>query len=134
MSPQDIADALVGNLVTQIGHCSDDAIVTPARVLARQFHKTSVVEEVLTPPSIVNGKAFVATGSGEVYALSAPTGEVLWKVNIGESISFQPTVAKGRIYVSTNQGSLFCLNTGDGRDDGWLMWGASAAHNGLSAR
>jgi len=96
--------------------------------------KTSVVEGVLTPPSIVNGKAFVATGSGEVYALSAPTGEVLWKVNIGESISFQPTVAKGRIYVSTNQGSLFCLNTGDGRDDGCLMWGASAAHNGLSAR
>ena len=38
MAPQDIADALVGNLVTQIGHCSDDAIVTPARVLTRQFH------------------------------------------------------------------------------------------------
>src|SRR5437667_1982631 len=38
MSPQNIADALVGNLVTQIGHCSDDATVTPARVLARQFH------------------------------------------------------------------------------------------------
>jgi hypothetical protein len=28
MSPQDIADALVGNLVTQIGQCPDDAIVT----------------------------------------------------------------------------------------------------------
>jgi hypothetical protein len=38
ISPQDIAHALVGNLVTQIGHCSDDAIVTPARVLTRQFH------------------------------------------------------------------------------------------------
>ena len=38
MSPQNIADALVGNLVTQIGHCSDDAIVTPARVLTRYFH------------------------------------------------------------------------------------------------
>jgi hypothetical protein len=24
--------------VTQIGQCSDDAIVTPARVLTRQFH------------------------------------------------------------------------------------------------
>ena len=38
MSPQDIADALVGDFVTQIGHCSDDAIVTLARVLSRQFH------------------------------------------------------------------------------------------------
>jgi hypothetical protein len=38
MSPQDIANALIGNLVTQIGQSSDDAIVTPARVLTRQFH------------------------------------------------------------------------------------------------
>ena len=38
MSPQDIADALVGNLLPQIGQCSNDAIVTPARVLTRQFH------------------------------------------------------------------------------------------------
>ena len=38
MAPQDIADALVGNFLTQIGQCSNDAIVTPARVLTRQFH------------------------------------------------------------------------------------------------
>ena len=38
MAPQDIAHTLVGNLVTQIGQCADDAIVTPARVLTRQFH------------------------------------------------------------------------------------------------
>jgi Ca-activated chloride channel family protein len=90
--------------------------------------------EVLTPPSLVNGKAFVGTSSGEVYALSAETGAVLWSVNIGEPISFQPAVVKGRIYVVTNQGSLFSLSTGDPRDDGWLMWGGNAAHSGLSAR
>jgi hypothetical protein len=38
MPPQDITDALVGNLVTQIGQCSDDAIVTPATGLTRQAH------------------------------------------------------------------------------------------------
>ena len=76
----------------------------------------------------------MGTALGEVYALSAQTCEILWKVAIGEPISFQPTVAKGRVYVATNQGSLLCLNTGDDRDDGWLMWGATAAHNGLPTR
>ncbi len=37
MSPQNISHALVGDLVTQIGQCSDDAIVPPTRVLTCQF-------------------------------------------------------------------------------------------------
>jgi outer membrane protein assembly factor BamB len=53
---------------------------------------------------------FVGTASGEVYALSEKTDDVLWKVALGESISFQPTVANGRIYVGTNRGSLFYLS------------------------
>jgi outer membrane protein assembly factor BamB len=40
----------------------------------------------------------------------------------------------GRIYVGTDRGSLFCLTTGDLSDDGWLMWGANASHNGSDAR
>jgi hypothetical protein len=34
--------------------------------------------------------------------------------------------------VPTAQGSLFCLETGDAQDDGWLMWGATPAHNGVA--
>jgi outer membrane protein assembly factor BamB len=71
----------------------------------------------------VNSKVFVGTASGEVYALSEKTGDVLRKVELGESISFQPTVANGRIYVGTDRGSLFCLLTGDSADDGWVHGG-----------
>jgi outer membrane protein assembly factor BamB len=102
-------------------------------VWSRQLHdsRKAGIDDVLTPPAIVNGKVFVGTASGEVYALSEKTGDMLWKVNLGEPISFQPTVANGRIYVGTDRGSLFCLSTGDPADDGWYMWGANAAHNGL---
>jgi hypothetical protein len=48
-----------------------------------------------------------------------------------EPVVFQPAVAKGRVYVATSTGSLFCIETGDRGDDGWLMWGATPAHNGL---
>lgn len=96
-----------------------------------QEGNSALLNSELTPPAIVNGKVFVGTRSGDVFALSEATGEVLWKLNIGEPVEFQPAVAGGRIYVPTSRGSLLCLTTGDKRDDGWLMWGANGSHNGL---
>ncbi len=86
----------------------------------------------LTPPALVNDKVFLGTTFGEVYCLAAETGELLWNATIGEPIVFQPALAKGRIYLSTNLGHLYCIETGDTKDDGWLMWGADAGHNGLA--
>jgi outer membrane protein assembly factor BamB len=92
--------------------------------------KGPLLDSVLTPPALVNDKVFVGTTFGEVQCRSAKTGELLWSAAIGEPVVFQPAVVKGRVYVSTNSGSLYCLETGDDKDDGWLMWGANAAHNG----
>src|SRR5262249_31501899 len=92
--------------------------------------KDQQTDSLTTPPALVNGKAFVGTTTGEVFCMAADTGKMLWSVNVGAPVLFQPAVAKGRIYVSTNNGGLFCLETGDAKDDGWLMWGANAAHNG----
>jgi Ca-activated chloride channel homolog len=89
-----------------------------------------LLDTVLTPPALVNDKVFLGTTFGQVYCLAADSGDVLWNARIGEPIVFQPAVAKGRIYLSTNSGHLYCLETGDANDDGWLMWGANAAHNG----
>ena len=59
------------------------------------------------------------------------TGDLLWKANLGEPIVFQPAVARGCVFVSTSLGSVYSVQTGDPADDGWLMWGARASHNGL---
>jgi hypothetical protein len=90
-----------------------------------------LLDSVLTPPALVNDKVFIGTAYGEVHCLSAETGTVLWSANVGEPIVFQPVVAQGRVYVGTSSGSLFCLETGEAADDGWFMWGATPAHNGL---
>jgi len=92
--------------------------------------KGELLDAVLTPPALVNGKIFLGTAAGEVLCLSADTGKQLWSANVGEPIVFQPAVAKGRVYVATRAGSLICLETDDEKDDGWVMWGANAAHNG----
>jgi Ca-activated chloride channel homolog len=96
--------------------------------------KTAAADGALTPPAIVNGKVFVGNNSGDLYVLSASTGEVLWTAHLGEAISFQPAVAGGKVYIATNEGTLYCLNTKDSGDDGWLMWGGSAGHNGPTER
>ncbi|MGE5195100.1 MAG: PQQ-binding-like beta-propeller repeat protein [Deltaproteobacteria bacterium] len=52
---------------------------------------------------------------------------------LGEPVAFQPAVAGGRVFLATSSGSLFCVETGDPNDDGWLMWGANATHDGNTA-
>jgi Ca-activated chloride channel family protein len=89
-----------------------------------------LLDSMLTPPVLVNGKLILGTLDGRVLCLGAATGETLWSVTVGEPVVFQPAVAQGRVYVPTAAGSLYCLETGDPQDDGWLMWGATAAHNG----
>jgi outer membrane protein assembly factor BamB len=91
-----------------------------------------LLDSVVTPPALVNDRVFIGTSQGDVVCLSAKSGQELWRANVGEPIEFQPAVAKGRVYVSTSAGSLFCLETGQDSDDGWLMWGRNAAHNGLA--
>ncbi len=127
-----------GRLYSALGdtlHCVDAQTEEP--VWTKKLHENKeqdeLLDSVLTPPALVNDKVFVGTILGEVYCLSAQSGTVIWCANIGEPIVFQPTVAQGRVYVSTNQGSLYCLETDDADDDGWLIWGAGADHNGVVA-
>jgi outer membrane protein assembly factor BamB len=93
--------------------------------------EAEVLDNLLTPPVVVNGKLFIGTILGEICCLSVEAGEVLWRDTLDEPVIFQPAVVGGRVYVATGAGNLFGVETGDPRDDGWPMWGGSAAHNGM---
>jgi len=91
---------------------------------------TELLDSPLTPPAIANGKLFFGSVHGAIHCLAAATGEELWSVPVGEPVIFQPAVARGRVYVGTDAGNLICVETDDPNDDGWLMWGGDATHNG----
>jgi Ca-activated chloride channel family protein len=125
-----------GRLYSAVGdtlHCADprtQELFWKQRLYDRH-EEAEVLDNLLTPPAVVNGKLFVGTILGEVCCLSAESGEVLWRDALDEPVIFQPAVTGGRVYAATNVGSLFSIETGDPRDDGWAMWGSSAAHNGM---
>ena len=123
-----------GRLYSSMGDTTQCVDAPSGRVIwarnLRDARRPGYLDDILTPPAVVNGKVFVGTRWGWVYALNAETGETIWQVDIGEPVSFQPAVAMGRVYVGTDRGSVFSLETGDPRDDGWTMWGGNARHNG----
>jgi outer membrane protein assembly factor BamB len=124
-----------GRLYSALGdalHCVDPETRAPywKKTLHERPGQEELLDGLLTPPVLVNGKVFLGTLDGEVCCLAAGTGELLWSVRVGEPVLFQPAVARGRVYATTQAGSLFCLETGDPGDDGWLMWGAGPDHNG----
>lgn len=76
-------------------------------------------------PAVVNGVVY--TGSiytlptrgiiptrGNVYAINATNGNILWNYTTGATVGSSPAVVDGIVYVSSNDGSVYALNANNG--------------------
>ncbi len=70
------------------------------------------------------GKVYATNGVGEVKALNAETGEVLWKVKPAGPLRGSPTIAFGQLFVMTQDNQLISLNINDGS----LVWDESGSN------
>jgi outer membrane protein assembly factor BamB len=83
----------------------------------------------LHPPAVTgNDRLFLTTTSGLVLGLDARTGKELWCRDTGHPLDWSPAVVGGRVFLGTRDGCLLAIRTGNPADDGWPMWGGSAAH------
>lgn len=72
----------------------------------------------------VDGSVVYATsGVGDVAALNAADGSVLWKVKPSGPLRGAPTVAYGGVYVVSQDNQIFALNAADGA----VLWQATAS-------
>jgi outer membrane protein assembly factor BamB len=62
-----------------------------------------------------NGRLFVSTGFGEVFALDATNGKQLWKTGLGVPIVNAPVASGGRVFVSSQDNHFVALAQSDGR-------------------
>lgn len=70
------------------------------------------------------GKIYATNGVGDVKALNAETGEVLWKVKPAGPLRGSPTIAFGQLFVMTQDNQLISLKTNDGS----LVWDESGSN------
>ncbi|EZP72792.1 Pyrrolo-quinoline quinone [Sphingomonas paucimobilis] len=64
--------------------------------------------------SVVDDKVYASTGVGDVAALNAANGSILWKKRPGGPLRGAPTLANGHVYVMGQDNQIFALNQSDG--------------------
>jgi outer membrane protein assembly factor BamB len=69
------------------------------------------------------GRLYATNGVGDVEALNAETGEVLWKVKPAGPLRGSPTLAFGELFVMTQDNQIIALKT----EDGSLLWDESGS-------
>lgn len=62
-----------------------------------------------------NGKLFVTTGFGQVFALSPANGQQAWKIDLGVPVVNAPVANGGRVFVSSEDNHMVALAEQDGR-------------------
>ena len=74
-----------------------------------------------TSPLLVGRRLYVGDWNGDVWALNASTGAVVWKYHTGGAVKAGLAYAGGLLYVGAYDGRLYCLSRA-----GKLVWRASA--------
>lgn len=72
------------------------------------------------------GAVFVATGYGELVALNAGSGAVIWRERLGSPVSGAPTVDGDTVYVTTHDGAGYAIDAANGKVR-WTVEGAPGA-------
>lgn len=60
--------------------------------------------------SVVGNRLFVTTGVGDVAALDAANGSILWKKQPGGPLRGSPTLANGHVYVMSQDNQIYALD------------------------
>jgi outer membrane protein assembly factor BamB len=69
-------------------------------------------------PAIVNGVVYFGSDGGNVYALNASNGALLWRYANSGAVQSSPAVANGVVYIGSDDNNLYALNASTGA----LLW------------
>ncbi|MFN4180546.1 MAG: PQQ-binding-like beta-propeller repeat protein, partial [Armatimonadota bacterium] len=80
-------------------------------------------------PIVAEGKVFVATHNGSLYALNAETGEPIWRFKANDAFLHSPAFEEGLVVVGSTDGCLYALDSQTGK----LRWWLFVSNGGFSA-
>jgi len=73
---------------------------------------------VSSSPAIADGRGFVGSDDGKVYAIGLERGDEIWSFQTGDSVSGSPLVLDGSVYVGSADGNFYCIDAATG-DEKW---------------
>jgi outer membrane protein assembly factor BamB len=74
-----------------------------------------VNDSVTTSPLVADGKVFVGTSGGKLYALDMTTGHIIWIFDCGSPISSSPAFQDGVVFFGTeNVGKIYAIDASSG--------------------
>ena len=73
---------------------------------------------IRSSPVVVNGVIYIASSSGNLYAINLATRVLLWSRNIGFYTDSSPSVANGVVYIGSDDYRLYALNA----TTGTVLW------------
>lgn len=79
----------------------------------QDFHDEMIATRV--EAIIAEGKCFVGTFAGNVYALNVADGKIAWQFAARGPIGASACYADGRLFIGSDDGQLYCLNASNGR-------------------
>jgi hypothetical protein len=109
------------------GFC--EAELKPPFRLAWERHFTGERLGTAMEPIVADGRLFVATHSGYVYALDATSGTPQWRFAARGPFLHSPAVADGLVFAACTDGGLYALRSASGE----LAWRHEAGTGGFSA-
>lgn len=91
-------------------------VKTGRKVWSNKFGKSFYFAPAIGSPTVGDGKVFVTSNDGQLHAMDAATGKLLWEV-LGPSLGYSgPLFHQGRIYNAslTDMGRVFCFDANTG--------------------
>ncbi len=116
MSPL-IYSGLKGDYVIQAQ--STDGIQAFAQSSGRLIWKQSISEGVEASASLFGKKLFVASLNGDIYSLSAETGDILWKFHTPFENLSAPLVTEQNVFFLNGANTLYALDAQGGQQS-WV--------------
>src|SRR2546427_4319848 len=80
-------------------------------------------------PIVADGKLFVATHAGNIYASDAISGEPIWRFEAGGAFLHSPAVGNGLLIAASTDGFIYALDYTNGK----IRWSRFVSRGGFSA-
>jgi outer membrane protein assembly factor BamB len=70
----------------------------------------------LSSPAVYNGRVYFGSGDGNVYAVDAKSGLLLWKFATGDIVHASPAIANNTVYIGSWDSYLYALDAESGQE------------------